>query len=252
MSAVDLNRQIAILAPSVDPKAALRLGETYSAEITARDPNPHDAESCRLLSLAATEQDPPDFALATQWRDRALDLFTRIGWYEGIAAVLMAKAFIALAKRNDDFPRGKTLDVIEGSEDAVDLMDEILPFLQRDPTGITVGELSPSHAVLSRWYHEKRGFFLLALDRVGEARESYELAAEAAAGNPRGTVKVRLGRALVDYVAGSHDTALPDTRNAVDDARRLGPGSQDLVEYGERNIAVMEEDGHDLRPYEIL
>ncbi len=205
-----------------------------------------------MLALAATEQDPPDFELATHWRDRALDLFTRTGWHEGIAAVLMAKAFIALAKRNDDYARGKTLDVVEGSEDAVDLMDEILPFIQREPSGISVGGLSPNHAVLRRFYHEKRGFFLLALNRVGEARESYKLAAEAAAGNPRGTVKVRPGRALVDYVAGAHDTALADTRNAVDDARRLGPGSQDLVEYGELNIAVMEGNGDDLRPYEIL
>ena len=63
---------------------------------------------------------------------------------------------------------------------------------------------------------------------------------------------MRLGRALVEYVAGAHDTALADTRAAVDDARRLGPGSHDLVEYGEHNIAVMEGDGHDLRPYEIL
>lgn len=65
-------------------------------------------------------------------------------------------------------------------------------------------------------------------------------------------MKVRLGRALVEYVAGEHQLALADTRAAVTEARELGRNGEDLVEIGEHNISVMETDGSNLRPYEIL
>jgi tetratricopeptide (TPR) repeat protein len=250
--AEELYSQIADLAPSIDPKAALLLGNAHWEAMSARDPNPHDAESCRLLSLAAIEQETPDFLLADLWRDRALELFTRVGWYEGVATVLMSKAFKALAVRNDDFPQGKTLDVIKGSADAASQMDEMLPILQLGPSGFSVGDRSPSLEVVRRFYHEKRGFLLLAMGRLDDARDSYRRAADAAVGNPRGTVKVRLGTALVDYMAGSRTMALADTRSAVADACTLGRDGVDLVRDGEYNITVMERGGEELRPYEIL
>lgn len=247
-----LYREIADLAPSVDPEAALALGEQHWAEITGREPNPHDAETCRLLSLAAIEQQPPDFVLADVWRTRALTRFALTGWHEGVAWVAMGRAFVALAQVNNDYPGGQTIDVIEGSMSAVDILDELKPFLQVPPSGISVGPRSPSQSVLARFLHEKRGFLLLLLRLLDEARESYEQAAVAAQGNARGAVKVRLGRALVEYVAGEHQLAVAETKAAVREARELGRDGEDLVEIGAYNISVMETDGSNLRPYEIL
>lgn len=248
--AVELYVQIADLAPSADPVAALSVGNAHWAEMAARDPNPHDAESCRLLSLAAIEQDPPDLEVAELWRMRALARFTLTGWHEGVAAVVMGRAFGTLSRVNDDYIKGSTLDVIIGSQVALDLFDELSLFLDAEPSGISVGPRSPNQGVLARFLHEKRGFLLLTLGRLAEARESYSQAAAVCKGNPRGEVKVRLGSALVDYLDGSAEAARDETRAALTVARELG--EIDLVEKGERNLAVMERGGRDLSPYEIL
>lgn len=248
--AEDLYRQIADLAPSADPAGALSLGNAHWTELAARDPNPHDAETCRLLSLAAIEQDSPDFVTAEVWRTRALARFTLTGWHEGVAAVVMGRAFTALSLANDDYVQGKSLDVVRGSQAALDLLDELGLFLRAAPSGISVGPRSPSRSVLARFLHEKRGFLLLTLGRLDEARASYEKAAVVAEGNPRGTVKVRLGRALVDYLAGARSTALAETTAAVEEAVSLR--EEDLIEIGEHNIVVMKRGGSDLHPYEIL
>lgn len=252
MLAEQLYRAIADLAPSVDPKAALALGERHWPEIAARDPNPYDAETCRLLSLAVVVEQPSDALLADVWRTRALTRFALTGWHEGVASVAMGRSFVALAHVNNDYRRGVTLDVLKGSQAAVDILDELKPFLQVPSSGISVGPRSPSQPVLARFLHEKRGFLLMLLGLLDEARESYELAASVAEGNARGTVKVQLGRVLVEYIAGAHETALAETRTAVGTARELGRDGEDLVEIGEHNIAVMERGGRDLRPYEIL
>jgi tetratricopeptide (TPR) repeat protein len=222
--------------------------------MAAREPNSFDAESCRLLSLAAIEQNPPDINLGEVWRTRALVRFTLIGWHEGVGAVLLARAFGALSIENGDYPdgNGKTLDVMRGSSAAVDILDEIVSLMDAAPSGIRVGTRSLDKDLLERFYYEKRGFFLLALGRLDDARASYVRAAEvaAAAGSKRGQVKVRLGRALVEYASGSREVALAETRVAVDDARTLG--EDDLVKTGEQNLTVMERGGIDLHPYEIL
>ena len=88
------------------------------------------------------------------------------------------------------------------------------------------------------------------MKRLDEAKASYEKAVVVAKGNPRGEVKTRLGRALVDYVAGEERRALAETRSAVELAQKMG--EEDLVEIGQHNISVMARDGQDLRPYEIL
>jgi len=248
--AIELYIQIADLAPSVDPVTALSVGNAHWAEMAARDPNPHDAESCRLLSLAAVEQDPRDFEVAELWRMRALARFTLTGWHEGVAVVVMGRAFGTLSRVNDDYAKGETLDVINGSQVALDLLDELSLFLDAEPSGISVGPRSPSRGLLARFIHEKRGFFLLTLGRLAEARESYNKAAAVCKGNARGEVKVRLGSALVDYLDGSAEAAWNETRAALAVARELG--ESDLVETGERNLAVMERGGRDLSLYEIL
>lgn len=242
--------QIADLAPSGDPAAALRLGAAHWAEMSARDPNAHDAESCRLLSLAAFEQKPSDVVTAEVWRTRALARFALVGWHEGVATVLMGRALAELSRVNDDYADGATLDVIRGSEAALDHLNELELFLRIEPSGFSVGPRSPSQSVLARMLPEKKGLLLLALGRLGEARASYEEAAFVAKGNPRGEVKTRLGRALVDYMAGEERLALTETRSAVELAQKMG--EEDLVEIGQHNASAMERGGHDLRPYEIL
>lgn len=86
----------------------------------------------------------------------------------------MGRAFTALSLANDDYVQGKSLDVIRGSQAALDLLDELGLFLRAAPSGISVGPRSPSRSVLARFLHEKRGFLLLALGRLNEARASYE------------------------------------------------------------------------------
>lgn len=248
--AAELYRQIADLAPSAEPKTTLLVGEAHWAEMALREPNPHDAESCRLLSLAALEQTPSDLAVAELWRTRALARFTLLGWHEGVASVVMGRALTVLSLENADYAQGKNLDVIRGSHVALDVLDELEVFLRAVPSGISVGPRSPSPKLLDRFLHEKRGFLLLVLGRLDEAMESYTKAAVFADGDPRGAVKVRLGRALVDYTAGAREVALADTRAAVEEARAAG--QTDLVKTGESNVSVMERDGVDLRPYEIL
>lgn len=249
-AAEQLYLAVAELAPSVNPRAALALGRDHWDELSARDPNPHDAETCRLLSLASIEQAKPDFPMAELWRMRALARFALTGWHEGVAAIAMGRAFTALSTQNNDYSLGKTLDVIEGSQTALELLEDLELFLRVPPSGITVGPRSPSQTVLRRFLHEKRGFLLLALGRVQEATASYDQAEICSRGNPRGEVKVQLGRALVVYMAGDVARALMDTREALGKACELREA--DLVKIGGYNIAVMERSGRDLRPYEIL
>ena len=148
--------QLADLAPSGDPAAALRLGAAHWAEMSARDPNAHDAESCRLLSLAAIEQNPPDFVTAEVWRTRALARFALVGWHEGVAAALMGRAFSELGRANDDYAAGATLDVIRGSEAALYILNEHELFIRVAPSGSASvpGPLRASGAVPRR-----RAFF---------------------------------------------------------------------------------------------
>lgn len=252
MTAEELFALLFELAPNVDPDAALALGEVQWPAMASRTPCPHDAESCRLLSLAALELNPPDFLAADLWRTRALTRFALSGWHEGMAAVLMGRALTALSKANEDYPNGKTLDVIQGCRPALAFLDELEYFIRASPSGISVGPRSPDQALLARFLHEKRGFLLLALGDLDAAKQSYKEASAAAVGNPRGSVKVRLGHALVDYVSGARSEALADTRAALADAKQLGPAGIDLVEWGEANVTVMERNGVELRPYEIL
>jgi tetratricopeptide (TPR) repeat protein len=231
---------------------ALAIASDHWPEMREREANAYDAESARLLALSAIEQTEVSFGLAELWRTRALTRFSAIGWHEGVAMYIMARAFVDLSMTNSDYADGRTLDVIAGSIEALSMFDEIELFLRMPSSGISVGERSPSKAGLERFFHEKRGFLLVVLGRLEEARESYDraIAVATAAGNRRGIVKSRMGRALVDYLAGDTEGAARVTADGV--AEASSTGHPDLVDIGTHNVAVMGRGGRDLRPYEIL
>lgn len=253
--AIELFAQVYDLAPANDPSAALKLGEGAFAAMSARPANPHDAETCRLLSLAALHPKIDDSVVADRWRVRATARFALVDWPEGVAATFMSQAFVVLARLNRGYPHGRTLDVIQGSTEPLLMLDELVPFTVRPGSRVSVSERSPSPQLIERFLHEKRGFFELLLKRFDDARSSYDHAAIAARGSARGEIKVGAGRALVDYVA-AHATdfdrapAVAQTAELLAAAERLG--EHDLVAQATDNLAEMRNDGTRLVPYELL
>ncbi|WP_457099651.1 hypothetical protein [Microbacterium sp. P5_E9] len=248
----ELYESVADLAPSVDPARALSIAVAAWDEMKARAADPHDAETCRLLALAAIDLPEPDFALAEIWRTRALTRFALTGWHEGVGVLQMSRAFIALARANDDYARGRTLDLIEGASETLVIMEELALFVRSAPSGITVGPQSPSTSLLARMLHEKGGFFLLTLRRLTDARESYDraIAVSVEAGSLRGETKSRMGAALVDCFQGDRDRAIQSTEDGV--AVSADAGFPDLVAIGKHNLAAMRRGEMGLRPYEFL
>src|SRR4051794_4619643 len=101
------------LAPAKDPRAALAIGEREWTAMDARPPSAEDAETCRLLSISASEIG--EFAAADIWRDRARVRAEQLPWPELVAALDLSSAFKVLAARNDDYRHGRTLDVLVGA-----------------------------------------------------------------------------------------------------------------------------------------
>lgn len=254
LPADELFRQVFDRAPSRDPSAALTLGADQWMWMAARPATAEDAETCRLLSLAALEPDIHDPVAMVTWRSRALTRFALLGWQEGIAALLMGDAFRALSIVNADYPEGRTLDKVTGSRDAISIIEQIEPFSHDPGSGISVGRRSPSPALVRRWLYEKRGFFRMVTGDFAGAGEDYDRALVENEGSRRGQIKVRLGRALVDYLA-----ALPA---GVDPAPFVGTTAQlraqldqedvDLLRASGHNLEVMRRGGEDVMPYEYL
>jgi hypothetical protein len=227
------------------------VGDHWS-DIAARPANPHDAEVCRLAMLAAAHAQ--DFGPVRLWRSRALARFSAIGWVEGVGSIIIGEAFVELARKNNDYTAGRTLDVIKSSDVALGVLAELERFTVGSGSGCRLGPGSPSQAVLKRLLHEKRGFLLLLSGDYDAARESYSRALEAAGTNRRGQVKVQLGRLLVDYLdaedAQQHGHIAEETARLGREASEAS--SPDVAETAEVNAKVMREGGQALAPYEIL
>lgn len=232
------------------PSAAIELGDQQWPTIRARTANKYDAETCRLLSLAALGLPEPNWTLAELYRCRALARFALIGWSEGVAAVMMGTAFAILGDANQGYSRGRSLDVIVGSPEALAVFDELEPFTTGPGSGISVGDRSPTPSLIERFLHEKRGFMLLTLREFDAARASYEKAARVAVGSARGALRVRLGALLVDYVAGSSAGAVSAQADLVEAAAELG--HRDLLTLSQHNLSVMSEGGANVLSYEML
>jgi len=254
MDATSLLARVIDLAPTTDPAGALALGESEWPQMEARAATAEDAESCRLLSLSGAET--RDHAAADRWRDRARTRAEAVGWPELVAALDMSEAFRTLSVHNDDYRRGRTLDVIEGSTEAVDLIRRLGPVAEGPDSGIRVSRQSPSVALIRRFVLEKTGSFQLALRQWDEAAESFAGAVRAAEG-PRGLLKSRGGLALADYSrareAGDHQgmAAATEATESVA-AESLTHGEGDVESTARHNAAVMARGGGDLLLYEIL
>lgn len=221
-------------------------------QVREREANAEDAEVCRLAMLAAAHMQ--NYGAVRLWRARALARFAAIGWVEGIASIIMGEAFVELARANDDYSRGRTLDLIKPSRVALGVLGELERFTVGRGSGFHLGPSSPSQAVLKRLYHEKRGFLLLLGGAYDEARASYDRACDAAGTHQRGQVKVRLGRCLVDYLAADNADARARIAQRTDLLRQeaLGASSLDIAETAEINVQVMRQGGSELLAYEIL
>lgn len=244
------------LAPTTNPRAGLALGEVEWPAIDAREPNAEDAETCRLVSLCGTELG--EYRVADLWRDRSRARAVAIGWHELTAALDMSGAFKALSRRNDDYSRGRTLDVIEGSPEALELLRVLEPVADGPDSGFSVTPRSPSRALIRRFVLEKRGSFQLALKDWGGAAASFT-AAIAAAESPRGLAKSRGGLSLAEYGraldAGDEsgvDDALALARHVTEEAAALGASDKDIADASAHNAEVMARRGRDLLLYELL
>ena len=233
-------------------KRLIRLAEEQWQYVARRASNPHDAETCRLTMLALVQQQ--DFESARAWRARSMARFAQIGWFEGIGSLLIGEALAELARQNDGYANGRTLNVLVPSNIALAIMAEVERLGYGEPSDFALGPGSPSQAVLRRMVHEKQGFLLLVAGDHVSALAAYDRALEAAGDHPRGRIKVRLGRLLVENSTATE----PDVRSRLaEETKRLGYeaskiGSVDVAEIAERNAAEMRRGGNALNAYEIL
>ncbi|MBE2318339.1 hypothetical protein DVA67_020325 [Solirubrobacter sp. CPCC 204708] len=230
-----------------DQEALLELMHAQLESIEAREPNGHDAESCRLAMLAAA----PVGAQVGLWRARALARFGSVGWLEGVAMMIMSDAFRQLSVVNDDYVRGRTLDRMQMSEEALQMLRELRHF--------TAGErrfdFGPTPALVARVLPEKSGFMLTVAGRLDEARASYERALAETKGDERGTIKVQAGLEVVGYLQALADGAQTEpfaTATADLAERAAAAGQPDIARDAAHNAEVMRHRGRDLAPYEIL
>jgi hypothetical protein len=256
MDAEELLAHVYELAPTKDPAAALALGADQWDAMSTRPANPEDAETCRLLAISGAETG--EYSVADRWRDRARALGEKVGWPELIAALDMSEAFKALSIRNGDYHRGKTLDVIDGSPEAVELISTLSRVANGPESGIRVSDRSPSVALIRRFVLEKTGSFQLALGQWDLAAVSFAQAVKFAE-SPRGLLKSRGGLALAVYSramdtpnddSDSLATALAETRSIADEAGTMG--EDDVASTAGHNANVMARSGRDLLLYEIL
>ena len=218
-----------------------------------RPPSAADSETCRLAMLAAFyAKDPRE---ADVWRARCLSRAAAVGWVTAIGYLVMGEALHCLAQENDNYPRGKTFDVMVPSPVAEQIMDEIDGLLSVPGPSFDLGSGSPTNELLERVLHEKRGFLLLLARSYQQSRESYLRALDATAGQVRGEIKVGLGLALVDYleaVDANTDASAPTIATKELGQRAQLAGIRDLAAAASSNAALMSVGAANLEPYEIL
>lgn len=238
-----------------EPASALSLGEAHWHEMESRAPTPEDAESCRLLAFSAVRlEEHPDGAL---WRSRARRIATAIPWPELIAVLDMSEAFIQMAVINEDYPLGRTLDVIKGFPGSIEILQRLHAVADGPESGIVVTPRSPTTALIRRFVLEKTGSFQLAAGQTDAAATSFAAALEHAEG-ARGALKARGGLALADYLRsldaddlGSALAAARETRTVLEELVALGE-DEDTISVARHNAEVMERRGRDLLLYEVL
>lgn len=233
-----------------DNRGVLGIVTSEWPAITSRSGQPEDAETCRLAMIAAAAERL--YPVSTLWQARALVRFVALDWHEGAAAVIMAGTFRLLAMANDDYAYGHTYDVLRPAPEAVGLLEDLMPFTKGAGRGFTCG---PTPELIARFVHEKSGFLLTLEHRWDDALEAYDRAMDYVAPEPRGQVKVPLGRAVLGYLSerdagrdGQEFAAITDQLSA--DKRTQD--HDDLSRRAKANLDRMREGRLDLVPYEIL
>jgi hypothetical protein len=228
----------------------LDLVESQWPFVVPRWANKTDAETCRLAMLsAASIEREHDVSI---WRARAMAGFALSGWSEGVGSIVMTEAFRAFAQDNEQFPEGKTVDVLRPSPTAELIIRELEPFTFTTPTSPGFG---PTPATLSRWVSEKSGFLALVAGRFDDAEAHYDAAIVKARSDPRGEVKVVLGRELVRYLRSIHDGSSPlpsiqASESLVGDPRLIkAPDVEDALRA---NLVEMRAGTRRVHPYEDL
>lgn len=232
---------------------ALALVTERWPEIAARPTlTAEDGEVCRQAYLAAKRLGFHEDALL--WKVRALSRFAAVGWGVGAAAILMTEVHRLLARANDDYAAGKTLDLLQPSPHAAEVLEELRPFTGADAADPRF-DFGPTPTLIARFYHERRGILATIEGRYSDAEEAYAVAADAAANEPRGAIKVDGNRALAQYLAaldaGSEIEAQQErTRRVLSIAteREL----DDLAAWASHNVAAMERRSRAVLLYEML
>jgi hypothetical protein len=218
--------------------------------ISTRSGQPEDAETCRLAMITAAER--KRYSAYVVWQSRALARFVALDWHEGAAAVMMPNAFRLLAMANDNYPNGKTYDVLRPAPEALLVLEDLMSFCEGPERGFECG---PTPELIARFVHEKSGFLLAIERRWDDSVAAYDRALAYAADESRGQVKVPLGRALVSYL--SQRDAGRDGQEGADVTARLAVdprtlAHQDLSQTAQANLERMRAGRFDLIPYEIL
>lgn len=250
MSAVELLNAVYGRWPTDEATGVLDLAASNWEAIRARPLTAEDGETCRQAMLAAVGLGR--YLEGARWRARAMSRFIATDWKEGAISVVMTDAFRVLEMANDGYPRGKTVDVLLPSEDAMEILSELRPFATGEARPNAIG---PDPALIARFMHEKRGFFLVLAERWDEAVASYDEALKYVENERRGELKVGAGRALALYlqdVADGGDGRVAAGSTAAIAKAARDHGVTDVAKVAEANLPVMRTGGGALRPYEIL
>lgn len=218
---------------------------------------PGAGEVARYAAIRARETNAPEQHL---WRARGLTAAVIFGARD-TAAGLLLHPFFALTSI--------AVEKSEGASHAHEVARAILEEMKK-----LVPEDSPAWSSLfGRLYHEKRAYsFLMEASAtglpgsadpglLGNAEDEYRLALERAAGDPRGTLKVRGGLALVGYLRSATEpeptTPIP-TGTYLDETREIRrkaaeEGFDDVEKWAATNERVMERGQlTGWTPYEVV
>lgn len=233
--------------------AAAKVADDAWPAMQQREPSIADAEACRIAQLSSAMAE--NHTATRLWRARSLARAVAVGWREGVAALIMSDAFTLLAQANDDYARGRTIDVMQPAPAARGVIEAVLTALPNDQDASEPpARTAPSLRSMRRMVEEKTGFLLLLEGAHAQARDAYARAAHWAEGRERDELKVALGAALVDYLDPRDDDEAADARVRTKSlaGRATAADIADLSATATHNAAVMAEGGKALRPYEIL
>jgi hypothetical protein len=235
---------------SKTPQAVLEVAAEHEDELVARAPEPEDAETCRQVMLAALRTG--DLAEARIWRVRATRRFAAVGWPEGTAAILMTELYRALFEANDGYGTGTTLDVLRPAPGAARILDELRPVAEGPASDFAFG---PDPPLIGRFLHEKSGVLLTIEGDYPAAISAFDAAIAFTADEPRGKVKVQLGKVLAEYLGAGPDEAgdpgyADRTQQLAADADAIE--QNDIADIARSNAAEMRAGSRRVSLYEML